>query len=237
MMLKNARMQVISEGNIDNKGYPAILNYQGIVDTLRKFCKLIAEKSHVDAQPDQVWITIKETPEEHEGSARYAIVIEDEERLMGDARTIAVIMLYVPTREMESLSVFTDAGIQWSADNQATTMHADRTTYYLGFISLIAEKTPNYDKEPEPEYVLSTVELQSKAFGTIPTQLQPEPDINQQSDTIIMNNDETQEQGTDKDYAGTWHNGQTKEQENKHEEEVVNDLQSDFEALTNLSDT
>lgn len=235
-MLRKARTSMVTDGHVDDNGYPVVLNRQGLVDTIRKFCHIVAKRNGMDEDPSQVWVTVKETKEEHDGPSRYVIVIENEERLMQMPRTMAVIVVYKPTREMESLSVISDESIEWSADSPLTTDHTDRTVYYLGFISLMAEKTPGYDQEPEPQKEISVEELMQDVGGRVPDYLQEPIEIagvpQETSEEVPPDGSQQQPEQKDKDksYAGTWHNGKTKEEENQEESQLAEDmdLMADF---------
>lgn len=234
--LLNARQNIVQMGLIDGDGYPEVRNRNGYVDTILKFMQIVAKRNEKQEQPDQVWITVREGNDDDGNPIppRYTIVIEDEERMMGTQRTLAVIMLYRPTREMESLSVIADDKITWSADTQKNTAHNKRTVYYLGFLSLMAVKTADFDKEPMPEHEMSAEDLMSEAIGIVPSQLQTVPVIGSVDDDNGETGEASGSAGTE--YAGTWHNGKTKEEEDRQEsQEFTNDMMTSFEDFENLA--
>lgn len=241
--LVGARNEIVHMGLIDGNGYPEVRNRSGYIDTLLKFARIVAKRNGVSDQPDQTWVTIREGNDEDGNPIRprYTIVIEDEERMMGMPHTLAIIMLYRPTREMESLSVIADDKITWSADTQMTTSHDRRTLYYLGFISLMATKTEDFDQEPMPEHEMSAQDLMSEAIGVLPEQLNELPVV---GDDDAVDNGEAGDAPSDggTDYAGVWHNGRTKEQEDRQESEIIdNDMMTTFDDafddVTGVSDT
>lgn len=236
-MLLRARSEISSMGTFDGNGYPEVRNRSGYVDTIQRFMGIVAKRGGIDEQPDQVWVAIREGSDEDGNPMppRYVIVIEDEERIMDLPRTLSVIMLFRPTREMESLSVISDEGITWSADSQMNTSHNNRTVYYMGFLSLMALKTKDFDKEPMPEQEMSADELMSDAIGTVPSQISSIPEIG--GDDADDGEDGNAPDGDAEPYAGTWHNGKTKEQEDAQESAVMSDdLMTTFEDLANVSD-
>lgn len=241
--LLNARQDVVRMGLIDGDGYPEVRNRNGYIDTILKFMRIVAKRNGQQDQPDQVWVTVREGDDDDGNPIppRYTIVIEDEERMMGTPRTLAVIMLYRPTREMESLSVIADDKITWSADTQRNTSHSKRTVYYLGFLSLMAAKTTDFDKEPMPEHEMSAEDLMSDAIGIVPAQLQSVPVIGNVEDDSGEAGEASGSAGSD--YAGVWHNGRTKEEEDRQEsQEFTDDMMTTFEDasfdnLAGVSDT
>ena len=235
--LLNARDAIIKMGLIDDNGYPDVRNRNGFIDTCLKFMRIVAQRNGLKDLPDQAWVTIREGDDD-DGSPippRYTIVLEDEERMMGAPRTLAVIMLYRPTREMESLSVIADDRITWSPDTQNNTAHDKRTAYYLGLLSLMATKTTAFDKEPMPEHEMSAQDLMSEASGVVPEQLQEMPVVGDTTDDSGEIGEAFGSAGME--YAGTWHNGQTKEQEDEQESGSFNsDMMTTFEELSGVSD-
>lgn len=238
--LTNARNAIIQMGLIDGDGYPDVRNRNGFIDTCLKFMRIVAQRNGIKDTPDQVWVTVREGNDDDGNPIppRYTIVLEDEERMMGAPRTLAVIMLYRPTREMESLSVIADDRITWSPDTQRNTSHTKRTVYYLGFLSLMATKTTDFDKEPMPEREMNAQDLMSEAIGVVPEQLQEMPVVG----GIADDDGDSGEAGVTSgsagmEYAGTWHNGKTKEQEDEQEsQEFTDDMLTTFENVADVSD-
>lgn len=225
-MLIDAHTWLVQDGHADANGYPDVMNRQSFVDAFITFCDRIAKRKGLKTSPDQVWLNIVEAPDVHDSNPRYAIVIESEERLQNLPRTYSIIMVYKPTNEAESVSLVSDDEIVWSADNQMNTSHSNRTLYYLGFVSLIAEKTPGFDKEPEPENELNVTDFLSEVSGLppqelikIPTTPSKHTEEEQQAESIT---------NAQESHAGEWHNGKTKEQENAEETAIFDDLETTF---------
>lgn len=219
-MLVDAHAWLVQDGHSDASGYPNVMNRQAFVDAFTAFCDKIAKRKGLKTPPDQVWLNIVEAPDVHDSAPRYAIVVENEERLQNLPRTYSIIMVYKPTNEAEAVSLVSDDEIVWSADNQANTSHSNRTLYYLGFVSLVARKTPDFDKEPIPERELNVTDFLAEVSGLPPQELIKIPTTPSEQVEPTTNEQES--------HAGEWHNGKTKEQENVEETAIFDDLETTF---------
>lgn len=236
-ILIDAHAWLIKSEHADINGYPEIMNKQSFVNSFILFCKKIAQKKGLKEIPDQVWLNIIEEPDIHSTDSRYSIVIENEERLQDLPRTYSIIMVYKPTNEAESVSLISDDEIVWSADNQINTNHSNRTLYYLGFISLITKKTPDFDKEPEPENELNITDFLSEISGVPPQELIKIPTLPEK-----QKEEEKQQEtvgNTQKSYDNEYHNMEKTELEDDLktsfiEEESDMNIEENYENLQEL---
>lgn len=220
-------------GSMTDDGYPNVQDRQAFVNTLMGFMQNSAKKLADDAPPlDQVAFVLLDDGDKNKDDSKYTIVLEDETRIMNMPRTFGIILIYTPTNEAEAISMVSDERIVWSADNAQNTDHRERTLRYLGFMALMAEHTPNFDKQPEPEHEMSMEEFMSNVHGYLPESLINGPEIG----SDVPTDDETQTNDligdmNDNVYASENHNGKTKEQENTEETDLFNDLETDFNDL------
>ena len=249
-MLRDSYDRGISDSRITPLSYPDVKNSEALSKGFDAFVRKIAKRQHIEL-PEQIRLHIIEDTDtdsdDNDASqpskyTRYMIVIEDEshdKESVGKSRSI--IMVYTPTMEAEAASTVTDGGVEWSPDNMSNTLHKKRTMYYMGFLSLMAEKSPGYDTEPTPQEELASEDLvqlgtsiddMPAEFIHMPTAkeiIQPNLDATEHNDAEQGEFDTDTTSG-----ASVQHNKLDKESNNANEEEVMDDLNTTFDDLQEL---
>lgn len=232
------------ERNNGVAGYPDVHNPQALIDGIRKFVAETAQEKGVPVPVEVRFAITGRTSDESLGDAasdadatEYMAVIDDVTAANDGQTAYAVMMVRRDTMEMDAMSTITEEDVDWSADNMVETEHPRRTMLYIGFISMLAEKSPGYDRDQEPEDELSVEELMSDvgdmsaippdliSVGDNDLSLEPDaPDDMDAGDGVELDHDDTKG-------AGTSHNKKSNKQAEKENEEVIDDINVDFDEL------
>lgn len=233
------------ERNNGVAGYPDVRNPQALIDGIRKFVADSARKQGIPVPVETRLAITGRTDDDDLGDAAsdrdataYMAVIDDVTAANDGQTAYAVMMVRRDTMEMDAMSTITEEDVDWSADNMVETEHPRRTMLYMGFVSMLAEMSPGYDRDQEPDDELSVDELMKDVgdIGAIPPDLINIGDNDLSLDGNYQDgagdgNGKAELDHDDTKGAGTDHNKKSNKQAEKENEEVIDDINVDFDEL------
>ena len=159
--------------------YPEALNPPVLLDTVANMVRKLSENHHSINNIILYVIDDETNPHGDPSKAEYVITVtanvDPQDQMYGGdlPRGYAIRLFYTATNEMESVSTIEETSVTWSPDNMGNSRHPRRTKCYMGFIYMLCEQSPGFDKKPLPDTELTFENLLDLGLseGEIPAEM------------------------------------------------------------------
>lgn len=149
-------------GNRKYEGdYPEVLNPSVLLGTVANMVRKLSENNHPINNIILYIIDEETNPRADPSLAEYVITItanvDPQDQMYGSylPRGYAIRLFYAATSELESVSTIEESSVIWSPDNMKNSRHPRRTKCYMGFVYMLCEQSPGFDKKPLPDTELT----------------------------------------------------------------------------------